>query len=336
MLARAATMTAALFSFKEAGAVVECTAPFRESVSVSATPETACGWVYERERGREKRCLFGCAAFGLLHVSLPKGARLLLHACFTYPCCCMITSDRLVMVPLTSSTPSGAHAMSRTRNEEQQNASAYRVAHLLQRGTASTHRELDASSLRQLTAEVATFLEAAPQVPPVYMEDGAFTSRAEESNGPSPRQCEPALGELPEVELSVVAGVFEERPPIDAGSTDKEGGVLLPTEANKNELHKRKGEEAQALLNLLSALTPSGASSLLPPEAAAGKPLVQEVTPNDDTHETGGGDRGDDDDDSSVVLMDADDLDNEETSDDEAPAQRRRVVEELEDRRREE
>lgn len=183
---------------------------------------------------------------------------------------------------------------------EDKQAAAYRVAHLLQRDSRNS-ADLDTSALRRLTAQIGSFLEVAPQVPPVYMEGGQ-TSGAHDASAQ-------------EVELSVVAGVFEEKAPL--GDSRGQGGLLMPTEATRAELHARRVEEAQALLNLMSALAPSSTI------AANGAAMEERHNCHDPC------DVESDDAESEVAVMDADDLANEETSDDEMPAQRRRVIEEM-------
>lgn len=207
--------------------------------------------------------------------------------------------------------------MSNSKTEGERNASALRVAHLLQQHGRSTG-DVDASSLRRLTAEVDSFLQVAPQVPPVLMEAPLS------EGGDAPGRSLPCSA--PEVELNVVAGVFEEKPPVGGAHWGPGGSLLLPTEATKEELLARKVEEAQALLNLMSALTPS--SALGSTNATTSASTAPRIQPSGS--ENAGGEQGaEEDDESGVVIMDADDLEDEDTSEDDMPIQRRRVLEEM-------
>ncbi|KAK7201239.1 hypothetical protein NESM_000185500 [Novymonas esmeraldas] len=200
------------------------------------------------------------------------------------------------------------------RLDAHEDAAASRVASLLlQRPHTGDRRDADA--LRGMTAQVEAFLARAPGVPAVRMEPdcmelggdscegrdgGGSCSGAEEHAGPT-------------VELSVVAGVLEEvDQTAEADAMAHVGGVLLPTAANQVELQRRRVQQAQAMLDLLSALSPSVPTRAEGVAASAAAP---------------GGDAEDSDDDNSVAVMDADDLMGEDSSDEETPAPHRRVVE---------
>ncbi|KAG5492784.1 hypothetical protein JKF63_01364 [Porcisia hertigi] len=189
-----------------------------------------------------------------------------------------------------------------------EDAIAHRVASLLQRPRAGESAET--GSLRGMTAQVEQFLAMAPQVPPVRMEPewmqpgGGCSSGAEEQV--------PADEGLT-VQLSVVAGVLEE---FD-GAAERRGmsclgGLVLPTVENQEELQRRKAEQAQAMLDLFSALSPS-----------AGALGDSNGAPRAATHPRG----SDEEDDDSVAVMDADDLMGEDSSEDDAPTRYPRVTE---------
>ncbi|EAN77096.1 hypothetical protein, conserved [Trypanosoma brucei brucei TREU927] len=133
--------------------------------------------------------------------------------------------------------------------------SAFRVASLLQ----SRHRrgicDEGESTLAKLTQGVEMFLQHAADVPPVMLEKLSEVGDADTStNGCSERHddVDESMDEA-EVHLSVVAGVLEPREMPKNVSTMS--GLLLPTADNRKALERQKVEEAQAMLNLLAALT---------------------------------------------------------------------------------
>jgi hypothetical protein len=213
-------------------------------------------------------------------------------------------------------------------------ATAYRVASLLRRQPHASTYNTDTNSLRSMTAQIEEFLSMAPQVPPVRMEP-EWATAGENEEGLA--MVQRADGQ-PVIQLNVVAGVLEETQSasLNGGGMSSLNGVLLPTAENQQELHRREVEQAQAMLNLMSALAPTredGVSPCVeqrkgvsPPNPAAqvdshlptrALPRATFLSSNDD----------DDDDDDEVAVMDADDLNDEDTSDDEVSAQRRRIQE---------
>ncbi|KPA86427.1 hypothetical protein ABB37_00597 [Leptomonas pyrrhocoris] len=204
---------------------------------------------------------------------------------------------------------------------------AYHVASLLRQPSHSNTRDIDTHSLRSMTSQIEQFLFMAPQVPAVRMEP-AWTASGDNDEG---ERGAPERGGQPVVELNVVAGVLEacDAAALNGGMTTLTG-VLLPTAENQRELHRRKVEQAQAMLNLISALTPSpeaahssyGASR----ESGPSSQEAAQVSPNLSTRVLRHFSSSDSDD-GEVAVMDADDLNDEDTSDDDMPAQRRRIQE---------
>ncbi|KAG5466947.1 hypothetical protein LSCM1_01125 [Leishmania martiniquensis] len=189
------------------------------------------------------------------------------------------------------------------RLDTSEGAAAHRLASLLQR--RHTREDADAGPLRGMTAQIERFLATAPQVPamrmePEWMQPGS--SGAEEVS---------SADEGLTVQLNVVAGVLEELDDASEGcAMSRLDGLVLPTAANQQELQRRKAEQAQAMLNLLSALSPSAPAFGECSGHGRSVPLSQSS-----------------DDDDGVAVMDMDDLMEEDSSEDEAPARLRRIVE---------
>lgn len=214
------------------------------------------------------------------------------------------------------------------RLDTAEHSTAYRVASLLQQPPSPNARDTDTHSLRSMTSQIEQFLSTAPHVPAVCMEPEWTACDSSEMN-----EEEEAYDALlrrsgqPVVQLNVVAGVLEESDPAGApGHMASLNGVLLPTAGNQQELHRRKAEQAQAMLDLMSALAPSGfgngrsSNSNVCGDAAA--------QPNANLSTRAVRHPSSDSDDDEVAVMDADDLNDEDTSDEEEmPAQRRRVQE---------
>ncbi|KAG5467496.1 hypothetical protein CUR178_01140 [Leishmania enriettii] len=183
-----------------------------------------------------------------------------------------------------------------------ENAAAYRVASLLQRGR--THDDPGAGSLREMTAQVERFLATAPLEPAVRMEPECMRP------GSSGTEEVSTADEGPTVQLNVVAGVLEEVDgAVEWSGMSRLGGLVLPTAANQQELQRRKAEQAQAMLDLLSALSPTAPAL----NDSRGDPRTPALAPSSD--------------DDDVAVMDADDMMEEDSSEDEAPARLRRIVE---------
>lgn len=205
------------------------------------------------------------------------------------------------------------------------NPVAYRVASLLRQPvpSASASHDTDTHSLRSMTSQIEHFLSMAPQVPPVRMEPEWTACDHSEEN----EEAYDALlqrGGQPVVQLNVVAGVLEE---VDPAATEAHlssmNGVLLPTAGNQQVLHRHKAEQAQAMLDLMSALAPSTmAKPVVVEEGGAATQGHANLSTRVQRHPSS------DSDDDEVAVMDADDLNDEDTSDEEEmPAQRRRVQE---------
>lgn len=202
---------------------------------------------------------------------------------------------------------------------------AYRIASLM-REPDSPIRSTDTSSLRRLTRDIEGFLEFAPHVPPVVME----TEAVEPQRAGRVKDEEYGDSECPVVELNVVAGVLEEKSRT-GDNVNCVQDVLLPTARTTAELDRRRADEAQAMLNLLGALSgrrtglqtsssPTSTSAMHGRLAQTGLLTRTEVGDGDEKEEEEDG----------VVVMDADDLANEDSSEDEEcthPPRRRRVVE---------
>ncbi|AYU83169.1 hypothetical protein, conserved [Leishmania donovani] len=196
------------------------------------------------------------------------------------------------------------------RRDACEGAAAYRVASLLQR--PRTVEGADVGSLRGTTAQIEQFLAMASREPAVRMEPECMQTGSGDSSGAEELSL---VDEGPTLQLSVVAGVLEE---VDVAA-ERSGilsldGLVLPTAANQEELQRRKAEQAQAMLDLLSALSPSAPA----PGGCRGASHAAAHVPS-----SGDGDDSDD----GVVVMDADDLIGEDSSEDDAPARRRRIVE---------
>lgn len=187
------------------------------------------------------------------------------------------------------------------------NAAAYSVARLLresecQQRTGSGDGSI--TSLAQLTQQIDAFLADAPNAPaPLCVEEVTATTPEDRAH----RRDE----DTDYVEMNVVAGVLEPKSKVTC-ATMNGSTLLLPSEANKQQLQQQRVDEAQALLNLMGALGCSG--------VGAQRQMVAPVG-------TGNVAREEDDSDSSVAVMDADDLLDEDSSDDEPLPQRRRVEE---------
>ncbi|CBZ30915.1 conserved hypothetical protein [Leishmania mexicana MHOM/GT/2001/U1103] len=186
-------------------------------------------------------------------------------------------------------------------------AAAYRVASLLQR--PRTVEVAGAESLRGTTAQIEQFLAMASREPAVRIEPECMQSGSGDSSGAE----ELALAdEGPTLQLSVVAGVLEE---VDVAAEQRGissvDGLVLPTAANQQELQRRKAEQAQAMLDLLSALSPSAPA----PCGRRGASHTAAHVPSSDDSDDG------------VVVMDASDLMGEDSNEDDAPATPRRIVE---------
>lgn len=216
------------------------------------------------------------------------------------------------------------------RLDTTEDSTAYRVASLLRQSAQPSTRDTDTHSLRHMTSQIEEFLSVAPQVPPVRMEP-EWTSYGE--NEEEAQDDVLQRDGQPVVQLNVVAGVLEETDPVDERSGIAHlGGVLLPTAENQRELHRRKAAQAQAMLNLMSALSPSPEGNPLGNEArgAVGGPASEvKAEPNSDLstrvlrHPSSASD-----DEDEVAVMDADDLNDEDTSDEEEmPARRYRIQE---------
>lgn len=177
-------------------------------------------------------------------------------------------------------------------------SAAHRVASLFNRNPETTEDD-GCNSLRSITAQIKSFLAMAPEVPAIPMEPTA-TPCPVDING-----TVAVAGSSPYVELNVVAGIFEEQAPIAAGSSVD--GLLLPSTETEREMRRRQAEEAQAMLNLMSALTPSstGGGDALRPAAAL---HIPEVSSDDE-----------------VMIIAAEEMSSSE--DDDLPVQRCRVVE---------
>ncbi|CCW69842.1 unnamed protein product [Phytomonas sp. Hart1] len=176
-------------------------------------------------------------------------------------------------------------------------SAACRVASLL-RGKPSTE-EVNTSSLHHKVREIETFLTSAALSPPVRMETGLNEDLAAKGRDRDE-------GEERVVELSVVAGVFEEKPSL----TGRQSGLLLPGEDTELELQRRSVEESKALLNLLGALAPSHAGS-------SNLPLVEtHHGPCEKALKRSSEQTRDEDNISDVVVIYAEELDAEETTSD--------------------
>lgn len=171
--------------------------------------------------------------------------------------------------------------------EERQASSAY-VARLLRQPVSN-----DVDSIHSVTDRVSHFLEAAKMAPPVVMEQDA--SQPSGADG----------GSTHDVELTVIAGVLEEK---------EKQGVLLPGESASESFAAQQRREAEALLNLLSALTPSSGAQAA--QLANENQMVKEL------HLNGKQESSDDD----VCIMNAEDLSSDTDSDDHC-TQRRRISE---------
>ncbi|KAG5466406.1 hypothetical protein LSCM4_01557 [Leishmania orientalis] len=183
-----------------------------------------------------------------------------------------------------------------------ENAAAYRVASLLQRGR--THDDPDAGSLRGMTAQVERFLATAPLEPAVRIEPECMRPGSNSTKEVS------TADEGPTVQLNVVAGVLEEVDgAVEWSGMARLGGLVLPTAANQQELQRRKAEQAQAMLDLLSALSPTAPAL----SDSRGDPRTPALPPSSD--------------DDDVAVMNVDDLMEEDSSEDEAPARLQRIVE---------
>ncbi|CAJ1036843.1 hypothetical protein Q4I32_007576 [Leishmania shawi] len=194
------------------------------------------------------------------------------------------------------------------RLEVCEGATAYRMASLLQR--PRTDEVVDIGSLRGTTAQIEEFLAMASRVPAVRMEPDWMRLG---SGGSSDAEELESVDEGPTAQLNVVAGVLEE---VDGAAERPEvsclDGLVLPTAANQQELQRHTVEQAQAMLNLLSALLPSTPVSddcSAASRAAGHVPMSKE------------------DDDDSVAVMNADDLMGEDSSEDNAPACHRGIIE---------
>ncbi|RNF20264.1 uncharacterized protein Tco025E_03864 [Trypanosoma conorhini] len=175
-------------------------------------------------------------------------------------------------------------------------ASAYHVANLLRQDKNGVGSEVGRNTLAKLTRDVEAFLARAVDVPPVVME----TSHEESEAGSM------------EVQLSVVAGVLEPREP--ANNATAVDGVLLPTAKNHATVDRQRVREAQAMLNLLSALSTSGGA---PAVSVAAKPHPQAAVEGEEMD-------GVESDDESIAVFDADELAKDtSSSEDESDAQRR-------------
>ncbi|KPI85362.1 hypothetical protein ABL78_5586 [Leptomonas seymouri] len=213
------------------------------------------------------------------------------------------------------------------RLDTAEDATAYHVASLLRQQPQSNTSDTDTHSLRSMTSQIAQFLSVAPQVPAIRMEPEWATSGDNEEEDLDGQQRD---GQ-PVVQLNVVAGVLEEIDPtlLNDGMVSL-NGVLLPTAENQQELHRRKVEQAQAMLNLMGALAPSHETARSSNGTTKGSGHSTEgaaqASPNMSTCVTQRSFSSNSDGD-EVVVMDADDMNDEDTSDDDMPAQRRRIQE---------
>ncbi|KEG15043.1 hypothetical protein DQ04_00211260 [Trypanosoma grayi] len=173
--------------------------------------------------------------------------------------------------------------------------SAQHVASLLRQRSSYSSGAGEKDTLVKLTRDVELFLRHAADVPPVVMETP--------QGGMSPSSGECNTDSTVEVQLNVVAGVLEPREMTDGVAALD--GVLLPTAENRAALDRQRLTEAQAMLNLASALTAT---------KEAGQRRGD--TRSADGGEKEGGDDDDDDDYESVAVFDAADLENDTSSDD--------------------
>ncbi|GET92884.1 hypothetical protein, conserved [Leishmania tarentolae] len=186
---------------------------------------------------------------------------------------------------------------------------AYRVASLLQ--PPRTVDGANVGSLRATTTQIEQFLSVASSEPAVRMEPECMQTSSGDNRGSE--DLVPA-DEGPTVQLTVVAGVLEEVDvAADRHTMSSLDGIMLPTAANQQELQRRKAEQAQAMLDLLSALSPSAPASS---NCRGASCAVEHVPSNED-------------DDDGVVVVDADDLMEEDSSEDDVPTERRRHIVEM-------
>ncbi|CAD2216668.1 hypothetical protein AGDE_07244 [Angomonas deanei] len=174
--------------------------------------------------------------------------------------------------------------------EMDENERAYKIQKLLRQNELSSmqDRELDnASSLARVKHDIDQFLRSAQTTPATCVEVPVDHRSADGEEGTF-------------IEMNIVAGVLEEKENLKRG----EDNLLLPTEETKEELHRRRVEEAEAFMRLMTALDPQAAGG-------ANKKLVEECASSG----------------SSVVVMDADDLCDEDSSEDERKKPRRRIEE---------
>ncbi|ORC92098.1 uncharacterized protein TM35_000043120 [Trypanosoma theileri] len=173
---------------------------------------------------------------------------------------------------------------------------AYRVASLLRQGNSSDF-DGEKSTLAKLTRDVETFLSHASNVPPVVLE----TPNGGDNNDAKSTIEEPAAME---VHLNVVAGVLEPREP--TSDVSRVDGLLLPTTTNHETLDRQHVREAQALLNLMGALSPTTVMGNL--SQVASTTTTTTASWQGEMNVT-----GTDEDTDSVAVYDAEDL-NDDTS----------------------
>ncbi|ESL08930.1 hypothetical protein TRSC58_03358 [Trypanosoma rangeli SC58] len=174
--------------------------------------------------------------------------------------------------------------------------SAYHVASLLRQDKKSVDSDVGKNTLAKLTQDVEAFLSRAADVPPVVME----TSHEDSDAGAM------------EVQLNVVAGVLEPREPANDGTTVD--GLLLPTAKNQATFDRQRVREAQAMLNLLGALSTNGSA---PAASVIATPHPQVAVEGEEMDSV--------ESDVSVAVFDAYELENDtSSSEDEGYAQERR------------
>ncbi|KAL7701946.1 hypothetical protein NQL31_000243 [Lotmaria passim] len=210
------------------------------------------------------------------------------------------------------------------RLDTDDDATAYRVARLLRQSTHPNVCDVSTNSLRSMTSQIEQFLSAAPKVPAVRMEPEwtAVAAGGHHDEEDSEAEVQERDGQPVVVQLNVVAGVLQaEKEESDVasggGGMSCLDGILLPTAENQQELHRRKVRQAQAMLNLMSALSVHTEADGLG---------VGQASPHGSTRLLQHSSSSNSDDD-EVAVMDADDLNDEDTSDEELPAKRQRITE---------
>ncbi|ESS71205.1 hypothetical protein TCDM_14151 [Trypanosoma cruzi Dm28c] len=166
--------------------------------------------------------------------------------------------------------------------------SAYRVASLLRQENNKLCSDKEKNTLARLTRDVEAFLDHAADVPPVAMETPYDDGETD----------------LMEVHLSVVAGVLEPcEPASDVTAVD---GVFMPTAKNHVAMDRKRVREAQAMLNLLGALSTD-----------CNMPTASVAATTRCRLSLGSGEKADfESDDESIAVFDADELENDTSSSD--------------------